>query len=79
VTAWFKAGRALKEDEYAARAATFEETAKEVVGDLLPTTVLDHWVEIEVATLLSNPQLQKGGGRDAGGKGEGELSTAAPL
>lgn len=57
VAGWLKAGRELKDAEYAARSAALEESAKRIVGDVPPTTVLAHWVENEVAGLLSNPQL----------------------
>jgi hypothetical protein len=54
---WLHAGKQLKEEEYAGRIANFEESAKRIVGDIGPMQVLNHWVEHELAHLLSNPQL----------------------
>jgi hypothetical protein len=57
VVAWFKAGRELKDEEFTARKAALEESAKKMTGDLPAMTVLTHWLDYEIATLLSNPQL----------------------
>ncbi|MDB5323536.1 MAG: hypothetical protein JWN40_5167 [Phycisphaerales bacterium] len=57
VVAWFKGNRDLKEDEFAARKASLEESAKKIVGELPAMTVIGHWLDYEIATLLSNPQL----------------------
>ncbi len=57
VVAWFKAGRELKDEEFTARKAALEESAKKITGDLPAMTVLTHWLDYEIATLLSNPQL----------------------
>jgi polyhydroxyalkanoate synthesis regulator phasin len=56
-TAWLKAGRQLKDDEYAARQTALAEAARKIAGDLPPMTVLTHWMENELAELLANPQL----------------------
>jgi hypothetical protein len=57
VVAWFKGNRDLKEHEFAARKASLEESAKKIVGELPAMTVIGHWLDYEIATLLSNPQL----------------------
>jgi hypothetical protein len=56
-TAWLKAGRQLKDDEYTARQSALAEAARKIAGDLPPMTVLTHWLENELAELLANPQL----------------------
>ncbi|HEY7119043.1 MAG TPA: hypothetical protein VH475_20805 [Tepidisphaeraceae bacterium] len=57
VLAWFKAAKALKDDEFARRMPTLEEGAKRIVGDVAPMQVLAHWLENELAELLANPQM----------------------
>jgi hypothetical protein len=57
VTAWFKTARAIKDEDYTARRPILEENAKKIVGEIPPMTILTHWMETEIATLLSNPQL----------------------
>lgn len=57
VLAFFKANKDLKDEEFNARHALLEDQAKKIVGETPPMTVLSHWLDYEVATLLSNPQL----------------------
>jgi hypothetical protein len=57
VTAWLKAGKAMKPDELPARQAELEASAKKIVGDISAIQVLSNWLEGELAELLSNPQL----------------------
>ena len=57
VGAWLKSGKQVKEEDFAARQPTLEEAAKKIVGEVAPMAVLNHWMEHELATLLSNPQL----------------------
>ena len=56
-TAWFKANRELKEEEFNARKASLDESAKKIVGELPAMTIISHWLDYEIATLMSNPQL----------------------
>jgi hypothetical protein len=56
VADWIKANRQTADGSEAARAA-LEESAKKVVGEVSPIDVLNHWLEGEMAELLSNPQL----------------------
>jgi hypothetical protein len=57
VVAWFKANRELKEEEFNARKASLDESAKKIVGELPAMTIISHWLDYEIATLMSNPQL----------------------
>jgi hypothetical protein len=57
VTAWLKAGKPLKDDEFATRHAALQEAAERIAGEVPPMLVLTHWMENELAELLSNPQL----------------------
>jgi hypothetical protein len=63
VTAWLKDGKALKEEDYAARREALEAAAKRIVGEVQPMQVLTHWLENEMAELIANPEL--GGAVDA--------------
>ena len=57
VVAWFKANRELKEEEFNARKPSLEESARKIVGELPAMTIISHWLDYEIATLMSNPQL----------------------
>jgi hypothetical protein len=57
VVAWFKANRELKEEEFNARKASLDESAKKIVGELPAMTIIGHWLDYEIATLMSNPQV----------------------
>jgi hypothetical protein len=57
VLEWFKANRDLKDEQFEAKKAALEESAKKIVGEIPAMTVLSHWLDYEAATLLSNPQL----------------------
>lgn len=57
VVAWFKANRELKEEEFNARKGSLDESAKKIVGELPAMTIISHWLDYEIATLMSNPQL----------------------
>jgi hypothetical protein len=63
VREWLKGGRELKEEAFAQQREGLEAGAKKIVGDVPAFAVLEHWMQNEVATLLSNPQL--GGAIDA--------------
>jgi hypothetical protein len=56
VTDWFKTS-APKDELTDARRAALEQSAAKVVGDVTNIDVLDHWLQSEIAVLLSNPQL----------------------
>jgi hypothetical protein len=56
-TAWLKAGKELAADAYAARHEALVQSAHKIAGDVPPMVVLTHWMENELAELLSNPQL----------------------
>jgi hypothetical protein len=57
VVAWFKANRELKDEEFNARKGSLDESAKKIVGELPAMTIISHWLDYEIATLMSNPQL----------------------
>jgi hypothetical protein len=57
VITWIKSARDLKPDEFAARQPALQESAQKIVGDVPPMQVLGHWLEGELAELLSNPQF----------------------
>jgi hypothetical protein len=54
---WIKSARDLKPEEFAARQAGLEESARRIVGDVAPMQVLAHWLEGQLAELLANPQF----------------------
>jgi len=54
---WIEHCRVLTDAEFKAERPALEKSAKEIVGDIDPFLVLRHWVERDVAELLSNPQL----------------------
>jgi hypothetical protein len=49
----------MKDGEYKKKKAQLERDAKEIVGDIEGFTILRHWIERDVAELLSNPLLHK--------------------
>jgi hypothetical protein len=57
VKQWLADNRALGDAEYKAARPQLEQSAKAVLGDLDSFEVLRHWIERDVAELLSNPQL----------------------
>jgi hypothetical protein len=57
VVAWFKSNRELKEEEFTARKGSLDESARKIVGELPAMTIISHWLDYEIATLMSNPQL----------------------
>ena len=57
VTAWLKAGKELKDEDFANRHNALEESAKRIAGEVPPMQILTNWMESELAELLSNPQL----------------------
>jgi hypothetical protein len=57
VMTWIKSARDLKPEEFAARQPALQESAQRIVGDVPPMQVLAHWLEGELAELLSNPQF----------------------
>src|SRR5204863_5742850 len=57
VSALLDEARALDESEFKSKRAAMEQTAKQIVGHPDPMQSLRHWMEREMADLLSNPQL----------------------
>jgi hypothetical protein len=57
VVAWVKTNRVLNDDQLADRHTDLLTSAKKTLGDVRPMDILSHWMDNEVATLLSNPQL----------------------
>ena len=57
VAKWINAKSSLKEDQFAAKRKTLEDDARGVVGNIHPMRVLNNWLEQQMASLLSNPQL----------------------
>jgi hypothetical protein len=57
VSAWFKANRHLSDAELISSRPTLEASAKKVIGDVPAMDILQHFLENQVAELLSNPQL----------------------
>jgi len=47
----------LSADEYKSQQSTLEDEARQLVGEADPIPCLRHWMENEMADLLSNPQL----------------------
>ena len=65
---WIKANRKTA-DDWRQIERRLEESAKKVVEDISPIDVLNHWLEREMAELLSNPQLPEDDRCDAGKSG----------
>jgi hypothetical protein len=57
VVAWVKTNRELTDDQLAGKHADLLASAKKMLGDVPPMDILSHWMDNEMATLLSNPQL----------------------
>ena len=57
ITSWLKAGSELSDKDFTAMETAREETAKKLLGDPDPIAVLSHWLDLQVAMLLSNPEL----------------------
>jgi hypothetical protein len=51
-----KAGAALSDQDFAARRADLEAEAKRIVGSVMPMEVLQHYLQQQIAILLSNPE-----------------------
>jgi hypothetical protein len=49
--------RALKDDEFKKERTDLEKTARQIVGEIGPLEVLQHFLERTLAELLSNPRL----------------------
>ena len=56
-TAWLKAGLESGEKEFASGQAARDDKAKAMIGEIDPMAVLGHWLDLQVAVLLSNPEL----------------------
>jgi hypothetical protein len=57
VVDWLRANKRLSDQEFSSRHAELEDSARKVVGDLSPVEVLSHFLENEIAMLISNPEL----------------------
>ena len=54
---WLKAQADLSDTEFAAGEAQRPEAAKRIVGDIDPLVVLNHWLDLRLAEIISNPEL----------------------
>ena len=57
VRGYLKHCRPMGEGEFQKKRGELEATARQMVGEIDPFLVLRHWLERDVAELLSNPQL----------------------
>jgi hypothetical protein len=57
VKAWLALSRPLSDADFKAKRGELEQSARELIAEADPFVVLRHWVERDVAELLSNPQL----------------------
>jgi hypothetical protein len=57
VAKWLKANADLKDEEFSSKRKGLEESAKSLVSNIHPMRVLNNWLEHQLATLASNPQL----------------------
>jgi hypothetical protein len=57
VAAWLNTNYELSDDAYASKQAAMEAAAVKIVGDVSNMSLLQHWLENQIAILLSNPQL----------------------
>jgi hypothetical protein len=57
VAKWINANSSIKAEEFTAKRKTLMEAARAIVGNIHPMRVLDNWLEHQLASLLSNPQL----------------------
>jgi len=75
--AWLEDHENLSDAEIAQQGAALETSAQQVVGDVGPMTVLDHWMDEQIATLLANPQLKGALGEMIRAKQEAVAAGAA--
>ena len=57
VADWIKDHKTISADDLVNTHAELEASARKVVGDVPPMELLGHWVDGELAELMSNPQL----------------------
>lgn len=57
VSAWLKSNYELNDQAYAAREAGLEASAQKIVGDVSNISLLEHYLQNQMAVLLSNPEL----------------------
>jgi hypothetical protein len=57
VAALLERSRKLTDDDFKAKQADLEKAAREILGEVGPTDVLQHLAQRDLAELLSNPQL----------------------
>ena len=57
ITAWLNAAAALDDKDFAAQRTARQDAAKKMIGDVDPMAVLSHWLDLQIAQLLSNPEL----------------------
>jgi molecular chaperone DnaK (HSP70) len=57
VAKWLKTNADAKEEEFSAKRKGLEESAKSLASNIHPMRVLNNWLEHQLATLVSNPQL----------------------
>jgi hypothetical protein len=56
VLVWLKANRDLPDDQLVSNRVALGKSARKVLGEFSPMDVLSHWMDNQVAILLSNPQ-----------------------
>jgi hypothetical protein len=59
VRSFLERARKMKEGDFKSKRAELEKSAKDVVGDVDGVTILRHWMERDMAELMSNPRLAK--------------------
>jgi hypothetical protein len=57
VTRFLSRVHGLSDDEYSQQQSSLEDEARKMLGTMDPVNTLRHWLEDELADLLSNPQL----------------------
>jgi hypothetical protein len=57
VRAWLKKAKAMSDADFKAKRGELERSARELTAGVDPFMVLRHWVQRDVAELLTNPQL----------------------
>jgi hypothetical protein len=57
ISAWLNSAAGLDDKDFTAQQPAREAAAKKLIGDVDPMVVLSHWLGLQVAQLLSNPEL----------------------
>ena len=57
IRAMLKHARDMNDSDFKSKRGDLEADGRKIIGDVGPVTVLQHWLERDIAELLSNPQL----------------------